>query len=69
MPLVRHLRDQVHEVRPRLPTRIARTLFFAAPDALALLHGIIKKTTQTPAADLALALKRKTHYLQAHDQA
>lgn len=67
MPLVRHLRDQVYEVRTRLPTRIARTLFFAAPDALVLLHGIIKKTQQTPAAALALAIKRKTHYLHAHE--
>jgi phage-related protein len=67
MPLVRPLRDQVFEVRSRLPNRTARTFFFAAPDALVLLHGIIKKTQQTPADDLTLALKRKTQYLHAHD--
>lgn len=66
MPLVRHLRDQVYEVRTRFPNRIARTFFFAAPDAI-LLHGIIKKTPQTPADDLALAIKRKNQYLHAHE--
>ncbi len=67
MPLVRHLRDQIYEVRTHLPSRIARTFFFAAPDAIILLHGIIKKTQQTPADDLALAIKRKNQYLHAHE--
>ena len=38
--------------------RIARVLFCVDEDSMILLHGFIKKTQQTPAKELDLALKR-----------
>jgi len=38
--------------------RIARVLFCTEDDELVALHGFIKKTQQTPDADLKLAKKR-----------
>ncbi len=64
MPLVGSLGDGIWEVRSRLPTRIARTLFFVRDEEIILLHGFIKKTQQTPKEDKALALKRKHAYTQ-----
>jgi len=64
MPLVGSLGDGIWEVRSRLPTRIARTLFFVHEEEIILLHGFIKKTQQTPKEDKALALKRKHDYTQ-----
>ena len=58
MPLVRKLATNVWEVRPNLPTRIARMLFTVKADQLVLLHGFIKKTQATPSAELKLAQKR-----------
>ncbi len=65
MPLVRSLGDGLWEVRSRLPTRIARCLFYVRDQRIILLHGFIKKTQKTPTEDKALALKRK----HAHQQA
>lgn len=62
MPLVDNLGSGVWEVRTRLPTRIARVLFFVHEDELVLLHGFIKKTRKTPPEERALALKRKNAY-------
>lgn len=62
MPLVRSLGDGLWEVRSRLPTRIARTLFFVHDEEIILVHGFIKKTQKTPVEDKALALKRKNEY-------
>ena len=39
--------------------RIARVLFCTTKSGLVLLHAFVKKTQKTPAADLALARKRK----------
>jgi phage-related protein len=64
MPLVDSLGDGLWEVRSRLPTRIARTLFFVHHEEIILLHGFIKKTQKTPTEDRALALKRKHDYIQ-----
>ena len=64
MPLVDSLGDGLWEVRSRLPTRIARTLFFVRGEEIILLHGFIKKTQKTPTEDRALALKRKHDYIQ-----
>jgi len=38
--------------------RAARVLFCIAHGHMVLLHGFVKKTQKTPAADLALARKR-----------
>jgi phage-related protein len=48
------------EVRSTLTGgRIARVLFCIHRGRTVLLHGFIKKTQQTPASDLDLAMKRK----------
>jgi phage-related protein len=46
-------------VRSALPgNREARVLFCPAEGQMVLLHGFMKKTQKTPAADLNLAVKR-----------
>ena len=55
------------EVRTRLPSRIARTVFCVADETIILLHGFIKKTRTTPELELTLARKRKHDYEQAQD--
>lgn len=58
MPLVRKLSNKVWEVRSTLPTRIARILFTVKGSKMVLLHAFIKKTQETPPADLNLAISR-----------
>ena len=55
---VDHISGPIWEVRSNLGNRIARTLFAIVGGEMILLHGFIKKTQQTPTADIALALKR-----------
>ena len=57
-PRVDHISGPIWEVRSNLGNRIARTLFAIVSGEMILLHGFIKKTQQTPTADIALALKR-----------
>jgi phage-related protein len=60
MPLCRNLGRGLWEVRSNLSGgRIARVLFSNHSGCMVLLHGFIKKSQKTPAADLDLALKRK----------
>ena len=60
MPLCRSLGRGLWEVRSDLSGgRIARVLFCIASSQMVLLHGFIKKTQKTPAADIEMALKRK----------
>jgi phage-related protein len=66
LPLVDSLGGGLWEVRTRLPTRIARTLFFVRDETIILLHGFIKKTATTPLAELTLAKRRKHDYEQNH---
>lgn len=61
MPLCRSLSSHkgLWEARSALPgNREARVLFCLAEGCMVLLHGFIKKTQKTPAADLQLAAKR-----------
>jgi phage-related protein len=59
MPLVRKLQGPLWELRSSLPSkRELRILFVAGEDKLILLHIFIKKTQNTPKADLQLALQR-----------
>jgi phage-related protein len=67
LPLVDSLGDGLWEVRSRLATRIARTLFFVNSATIILLHGFIKKTRATPDHDLNIARKRKRDYEQAQE--
>ncbi len=60
---VDHLRGEVLEVRTTRGNRIARTLFAVDEGVMILLHGIIKKTQQTPYSELALAVKRFKEYI------
>jgi len=58
MPLVDHLGDDILEVRSRLDTRIARTLFVIEGGSMILFHAFIKKQQKTPKPDLDLAKER-----------
>ena len=58
MPLVDHLEGGVWEVRTRLDTRIARTLFATEGGMMILLHAFIKKQQKTPRLELDLAKER-----------
>ena len=65
MPTCRPIKDRkdLWEVRSNLPQgRIARVLFFTYNNKMILLHGIIKKTQETPKSDLKLAMKRKKEH-------
>jgi phage-related protein len=60
MPLVRPLGRGLFEVRtPLSDGTTARVLFCFQDGELFALHGFIKKTQTTPAADLELARKRQ----------
>jgi phage-related protein len=59
LPLCRALGDGLWEVRSSLPSRrIARVLFCVHEGRIGIVHGFIKKTPQTPKADMELARKR-----------
>lgn len=58
MPLARKIADNLWELRSRLRTGIARTLFTVHANKLVLLHGFVKKSRKTPAKDLAIARRR-----------
>jgi len=58
MPLVDHLGGNIWEVRSKLDSRIARTLFVIESDVMVLLHAFIKKQQKTPKPDLDLAKDR-----------
>lgn len=55
MPTCRLMGDGLLEVRTNLRNRIARVLFCVHDGRMVLLHGFIKKTQETPKADLDLA--------------
>lgn len=48
MPLVDHVEAGIWEVRTRLDTRIARTLFITEGGLMILLHAFIKKQQKHP---------------------
>ena len=58
MPLIDHLGGDLWEVRSKLDTRIARTLFVTEGATMVLLHAFIKKQQKTPKPDLNLAKER-----------
>jgi len=59
LPLVDSMGSGLWEVRSRLPTRIARTIFMVRDGTIILLNGFIKKTRRTPKTELDLAQRRK----------
>jgi phage-related protein len=59
MPLCRSLGQGLWEARSSLPSgRIARLMFFIRQGEIHVVHGFIKKSQATPAADLELARTR-----------
>jgi len=67
-PLVDNVGDGIWEIRSRLGNRIARMLFAVVGQEIVLLHGFLKKSRKTPPAELQLAKKRETQYLQTHEK-
>jgi phage-related protein len=60
MPSCRPLGAGLYEVRSDLTGgRIARVIFCIAAGEMVLLHGFIKKTQKTPAAEIELARRRR----------
>ena len=57
-PLADHLEGEIWEIRTRLDNRIARVLFVIEGTSVVLVHGFIKKTQKTPAAELDVARQR-----------
>jgi phage-related protein len=59
MPTCRPMGSGLWEVRTNLAhNRLARVIFCIVEDRMVLLHGFLKKTEQTPRADIALARTR-----------
>jgi len=58
MPLIRKLEPGLWEVRSHLSAGIARVIFTVVGDTMVLLHGFVKKSQKTPAADLKTARQR-----------
>jgi phage-related protein len=58
MPLIRKLEPGLWEVRSQIGEGIARVLFTVTGDTMVLLHGFVKKSQKTPAADLKTAKQR-----------
>ena len=64
-PLVKHIRGKVYELRIESQTNIYRIMyFFYTGRRIVLLHGFQKKTQKTPNRDIAVAVKRKNHFVQ-----
>jgi phage-related protein len=58
MPLIRKLEPGLWEVRSDISNGIARVLFTIEAGVMVLLHGFVKKSQKTPAADLKVAKQR-----------
>jgi len=58
MPLIRKLEPGLWEVRSHVAAGIARVLFTVDGSVMVLLHGFVKKSQKTPAADLKTARQR-----------
>jgi phage-related protein len=58
MPLVRKLERDLWEVRSDFPAGIARVMFTVQERHMVLLHGFVKKSQKTSAADLKIARQR-----------
>ena len=58
MPLIRKLEPGLWEVRSHLAVGIARVMFTVEDGQMVLLHGFVKKSQKTPAADLKTARQR-----------
>ena len=58
-PYIGGFGDGLDEVRTKHDRKQYRVLFCIEDDTMVLLHGLIKKTTKTPPAEVALARRRQ----------
>jgi len=58
MPLIRKLEPGLWEVRSHITGGIARVVFSVDGSVMVLLHGFVKKSPRTPAANLKTARQR-----------
>ena len=58
MPLIKALGNGLFEIRTKLKNRQVRIFYVLENGVIVLLHGIVKKTPQTPRNDLEIAQKR-----------
>ena len=58
MPLIRRLEAGLWEVRSPVRDGSARVIFTVDQQTMVLLHGFVKKSQKTPAADLKTARQR-----------
>jgi phage-related protein len=58
MPLIRKLDGDLWEVRSRLRTGVARTLFTVEGNTMVILHAFVKKDTKAPGVELDVARRR-----------
>lgn len=59
LPYVRHLQDKLWEIRGKGKSGIARALYVAVVGRrVVILRVFVKKTQQTPAGEISLALSR-----------
>ena len=58
MPLIRKLEPGLWEVRSHVEGGIARVMFTVDGQVMVLLHGFVKKSQKTPAADMKTARQR-----------
>lgn len=58
MPLIRKMEPDLWEVRSHIGSGIARVMFTVEGSTMVLLHGFVKKSGKTLAADLKTARQR-----------
>ncbi len=64
-PYSSQIRGRLRELRAHFGRQQYRVLYFGAPGRMfVLLHGFVKRTARTPAADIAIAEARMARYLQ-----
>ena len=64
-PFTKYLKDGIYELRTKLGSDIARTLFFFfAGNRIIITHGFIKKSDKVPAKEIGRALKYKEDWMR-----
>ena len=69
MPYSEHLRDGIFELRTQVGSDITRVLYFFVVGKKAILtHGFVKKTQDTPPAEIERAQKYREEYMKRKNQ-
>lgn len=67
MPYSRFLQDGIFELRSIQGNNITRLLYFFRKNKVIVVdHGFVKKTQETPKADIDIAIARKEDYERRH---